>query len=151
MRIQQGSRARAANAVRDHDGTKAAILLLIAGDHAAHQGLTRVFSLHDAPMADLERRLPGLTGTSGDCVIRDDGILMTLEGIGRYLMGVRLNASWGFVNREWRDVAMEQGCVWAGLLPEAAYPEGTLFGSGGEGCTEIPELPVLKLEALPAK
>lgn len=143
MRIQHGSSARATNAIRVYEGAPEAILLLIAGDADAHQGLTRVFALHDAPVVDLERELPDLGQSIGDCVIGDDGILMTMNGIGRYLMGVRLQVTWGRTEPFWRETAMGQGRVWVGLLPHPIHAMGPAFRNQG-----IPEIPVLKLEAL---
>lgn len=143
MRIQQGSSARATNAIRVYDGTPEAILLLIAGDLGAHRGLTKVFAIHEAPLIDLEHELPELDEPVGDCAIGSDGVLVTMEGTGRYLMGVRLSTSWGRTEPSWSEAAMRTGRVWVGLLPHATYEQGPTFKEAG-----IPELPVLRLDAV---
>lgn len=151
VRRQQSSEVRAGNALRTYDdGTKAAIILVRAGDVASLMALTRVFQDHRAPTVDLEHAVPDLDGTVGDCVLRDDGVLIMMKGVDHHLLGVTMDLSWTGTPT-WRKAASEEGCVWAGLLSEEAYQQafpGDAVPLYGPQAPRIPPLPVLKLEVV---
>lgn len=154
MRVQQSSEVRGRNALRFYDdGAQAAIVLVRAGDEESLTALAKVFGEHRALTVDLERAVPDSDRTVGDCVIRDDGVLLTMTGVGRSIMGLSMNLGWGKTSHSWRSVALKTGHVWIGLISEKSYQEAfsgdaLTLDNAHPGAPRIPPLPVLKLEVV---
>lgn len=159
LRVQHSSSVSAGNGILvREDGDRFALLFLRAGDAEALKALTGVFKLHQAPTAEVCQTVPHLDRTAGDCVIRDDGILVTLQAVdpadwnkGQGMLGLNLELIWGKTSSEWRQAARETGFAWACLLAERQYLNAVSFEAGTRvvDVTRIPPAPVLKLDALP--
>lgn len=158
IRVQQGSEARAGCGVHvQDDGSHAAALFVRAGDDEVLEALSRAFTLHRAPSVRLAEGAPESDETVGDCVIRDDGITMTLGAVdpaawnrGRGMLGLNLTLTWGRTPQVWRDVAEETGCVLACLVTEEQYQAAVTMVGGARlvDVSVIPAAPVLKLETV---
>ena len=149
VRKQRGD-ARAASSYKTYaDGTEAAFILLCAGNEEAHLGVSRVFSLHGARMADLERGVPAESEVVGSCAIRSDGFLMAIQGAGSGLLGLQMDATWGSTSLKWRRVAMSARCIWVGLLAAEEYESAFLLDGAvaAGGKPVIPPVRILKLDA----
>lgn len=103
-----------------------------------------MFRIHQAPLLSPEFDLPWDAQDVGDCVITDEGVVITLEGQGGVFMGLKFETYWGVTSDNWRREAERNGCAWLALTPFETYRTlGTFPGA------LIPEVPVLKLEVTP--
>lgn len=155
VRRQESSEVRG-HALRVHgNGGQAAVILVRAGDEESLTALTRVFREHRALTVDLDHTVPDSDRTVGDCVIRDDGVEVAMDGVGRFIMGVSMNLSWGKTSHAWRSTALEEGCVWVGLISEESYlkafPGDALAPEDAKAqASGMPPLPLLRLKVAEA-
>lgn len=163
IRRQKASSANAGNAVYAYpDGSRAAILFVRVGDAEAMAAMTQVYKLHGAFTANLGDQMPRRDRTSGRCLIHDDGITVTfgavdpsVENGGHGMLGAEATVPWGATDPDWMNAALEEGCVWAGLIAEENYQRVCLAhpvvndGKPGPGVhlSSVPSMPVLKLVA----
>lgn len=161
LRMQQSSSASVGNGLGlREDGSAAAILFVRAGDSEALDALNFVFQLHRAPTVDLGHAVPDLDRTAGDCVIRDNGILMTLQAVdpadwndGHGMLGMNLELTWGETESVWWQTALEDGFVYACLVTEEQYQRAARI-EGGVRVVDVAKVspaPIVKLEALASR
>lgn len=146
MNVQSTNNTHAMNALRVYDdGRSAAIVLMASDDAEIEKALGRVFEIHEAPLTDLEANAPWGADDVGDCEIRSDGVMLTVEGTGGTFMGLRFEAAWSTTSPGWRRAARDNGCVWLALPGRPAYDHiARAVASGSQ--VQLPAMPVLKLE-----
>lgn len=144
--MQSTNDTHAMNALRMYeDGRSAAIVLMTSESTEIETGLERVFEIHEAPLTNLEVSVPWGADDVGDCEIRPDGVLLTVEGTGGRFMGMRFEASWDTTSPGWRRAARDSGCVWLGLPGRPGYDQIARAVASGS-VVQLPAMPVLKLE-----
>ncbi len=134
--FSETGRSTACNAVRSYaDGSRAAIVIMSPSDSWTAAQMTTAFGLRGAVDSDLEWTAPQHhLDTVGDCVVREDGVLLTVEGGGAFL-GMRFETHWGPTDPSWLEAARGEGCVWVCIGPNPV--DGV-----------VPPGPALKLEAV---
>jgi hypothetical protein len=160
MRVQRSSNVNAGHGVQDYsNGDRAALLFMRTGDEEVFAALSRVFALHEAPTVDLCHAAPDPDRTAGGCVIRNNGILVTIQSVvhpsarsgGPGMYGLSLDLTWGETSPVWTEAALKNGYVTACLISESRYERATSLNGDGRKVVDtakIPSVPVLKLGAL---
>ncbi|AXH66323.1 hypothetical protein SEA_SATIS_164 [Streptomyces phage Satis] len=141
MNVQKSNSASVQNALRSYENGTSALLLITSDDEEISNALDRVFEIHKAPRLSPELELPEAAEGVGDCAISPEGVVLTVEGSGDHFMGLRFEVFWGVTDKQWREVAESNGCVWLALTPFEDYRS-----LGGDPFALIPAVPLLKLE-----
>jgi hypothetical protein len=93
-------------------------------------------------------------------VIREDGILMTLQAVDpadwngdHGMLGLSLDIVWGETAPVWKRIALETGAVWACLVTEDQYQQAAERRGSAllVDVAKFPPVSVLKLDALKGK
>lgn len=139
--MHQSSNAAVTNSLRLYGARSGAILLMTSADQNVADALEVVFDSHRPKVVDPETELDWDAEDVGDCVIGENGVVLTIVGSGGF-MGARFEAAWGRTPERWKANARMNGCAWLGLVSVQEYQRLMARGWG----ETIPPLALLKLE-----